>query len=128
MPGEATTGPEDKAVEPDKPGAKGFASSSGRFTIDREPRGGVNALGPALRRWRAQNRVKQDALASDLGVSQATLSRLENRKRLSDRREARRVAAVLEARPTTASDRALAPASVRFGHDNVSRSAEGTWR
>jgi len=68
----------------------------------------VHALGPALRRWRTLNRIKQEALASDLGVSQATLSRWENRSRIPEVREARRIATLLEARPTSASDRALA--------------------
>lgn len=37
-----------------------------------------DCLGPTLRRWRVINRVKQAALAEELGVSQATVSRWES--------------------------------------------------
>ncbi len=68
----------------------------------------VQALGPALRRWRALNRVKQEALASDLRVSQTTVSRWESRARLPEGRDARRIIELLQARPAAACDRALA--------------------
>lgn len=66
-----------------------------------------HALGRALRRWRTLNRVKQSALAADLGVSQSTVSRWENLLLEPEPREARRLLARLTARPTGSSDRAL---------------------
>lgn len=66
-----------------------------------------HALGRALRRWRTLNRVKQSALAEDLGVSQSTVSRWENLLLEPEPREARRLIALLSARPDAASDRAL---------------------
>ncbi|MGH6633364.1 MAG: helix-turn-helix transcriptional regulator, partial [Sphingopyxis sp.] len=36
-----------------------------------------NHLGASLQRWRALNRIKQSALAGEMGVSQTTVSRWE---------------------------------------------------
>lgn len=67
----------------------------------------VRALGPALRRWRALNRVKQSAVADELGVSQTTISRWETLAQAPDHREAKRLTQLLTARPTTPADLAL---------------------
>lgn len=64
-------------------------------------------LGPALRRWRFLNRVKQSALATDMGVSQATISRWEAGTAVPAALEARRLMRLLTARPSSAADRAL---------------------
>lgn len=66
-----------------------------------------HALGHALRRWRALNRVKQSALADELGVSQSTISRWESFQLDPEPRERRRLVALLTARPSAASDHAL---------------------
>jgi DNA-binding XRE family transcriptional regulator len=66
-----------------------------------------HAVGRALRRWRTLNRVKQSALAEDLGVSQSTVSRWENLLLEPEPWEARRLVARLAARPDASSDRAL---------------------
>ncbi|GAA0783328.1 XRE family transcriptional regulator [Roseibium denhamense] len=65
-------------------------------------------IGPSLRRWRLMNRIKQDALASDLHVSQAKISRWETGQSIPSAKEATRIAKLLHARPETAADRALA--------------------
>lgn len=66
-----------------------------------------SALGPSLRRWRVLNRVKQDALAADLGVSQSWISRWESGRVLPDGQQLVRITQLLRARPETAADRAL---------------------
>jgi len=66
-----------------------------------------SALGPALRRWRILNRVKQSTVADDLGVSQSTVSRWETLALTPEPWQARRLTSILTARPDAASDRAL---------------------
>lgn len=66
-----------------------------------------NHLGASLRRWRALNRVKQSALACEMGVSQTTVSRWEAGTLPPGQREEDRLTQLLAARPTSASDRAL---------------------
>ncbi|MBG6201079.1 transcriptional regulator with XRE-family HTH domain [Labrenzia sp. EL_13] len=66
-----------------------------------------SSLGPSLRRWRVLNRVKQHALAEDLGVSQSRISRWESGRSEPDDRARRKITRLLRARPETASDRAL---------------------
>lgn len=63
--------------------------------------------GPSLRRWRALNRVKQSALADEMGVSQATVSRWEAGTLTPNVRERHRLARLLTARPASAADKAL---------------------
>ncbi len=53
------------------------------------------------------NRVKQSALADEMGVSQATISRWESGTLLPDAREAPRLMRLFTARPTSVADRAL---------------------
>lgn len=67
----------------------------------------IKALGPALRRWRALNRIKQTTVAEELGVSQTTISRWENREQTPEPRDVRRLTRLLAAEPTASSDRAL---------------------
>ncbi|WP_118135000.1 helix-turn-helix domain-containing protein [Oceanicella sp. SM1341] len=64
-------------------------------------------LGRALRRWRLLNRVKQAALAEDLGLSQSGLSRWEAGRLTPGSRALGLARALLSARPASASDRAL---------------------
>lgn len=64
-------------------------------------------LGASLRRWRTLNRVKQAALAEELGVSQTTISRWETGTLPLGPREEDRVTQLLAARPASAADRAL---------------------
>lgn len=64
-------------------------------------------LGSSLRRWRVINRVKQQALAAELGVSQSRISRWESGTSVPERLELRKVLKLLEARPETAADRAI---------------------
>lgn len=64
-------------------------------------------LGPSLRRWRLLNRVKQSALADEIGVSQATVSRWEAGALVPDAREEAHLVRLLAARPTSAADRAV---------------------
>lgn len=66
-----------------------------------------DCLGPSLRRWRVLNRVKQAALAEQIGVSQAKISRWESGAQSPDRREVRLLQRLLTARPTSAADQAL---------------------
>lgn len=66
-----------------------------------------SSLGPSLRRWRVLNRVKQEALAADLGVSQSRISRWESGALEPDEADRRKITRLLRARPETASDRAL---------------------
>lgn len=66
-----------------------------------------NHLGASLRRWRLLNRVKQSALAAEMGVSQTTVSRWEAGSVAPGPREEARLTHLLSARPTSAADRAL---------------------
>lgn len=66
-----------------------------------------SSLGPSLRRWRVLNRVKQQALAQDLGVSQSRISRWESGQAEPDGFERQQITRLLRARPETAADRAL---------------------
>lgn len=66
------------------------------------------ALAAALRRWRVINRVKQAAAAERLGVAQSTVSRWEAGRQPIDPGEARRLLALVAARPDSAADAALA--------------------
>lgn len=74
------------------------------------------SLGPSLRRWRALNRIKQEVLAHELGVSQARISRWESGHAQPDGRHLLKITQLLRARPSTAADRALL--------DLVSRSSD----
>lgn len=65
------------------------------------------SLGPSLRRWRVLNRVKQQVLAAELGVSQSRISRWESGHGAPDQNCAAKIAWLLRARPQSASDRAL---------------------
>ncbi|MDO9336197.1 MAG: helix-turn-helix transcriptional regulator [Caulobacter sp.] len=67
----------------------------------------IRALGPALRRWRALNRVKQTTVATELGVSQTTISRWENLEQVPEPRDVRRLMRLIAATPTASSDLAL---------------------
>jgi len=73
-------------------------------------------LGLSLRRWRVLNRVKQEALARELSVSQARVSRWESGRAQPEGRHLIRITQLLRARPEAPSDRALL--------DLVARSAE----
>ncbi|MEO1041679.1 MAG: helix-turn-helix transcriptional regulator [Pseudomonadota bacterium] len=64
-------------------------------------------VGGALRRWRVLNSLSQDALAAHLGVSQVTISRWEKGWAPASAHE-KNIRALIEAKPTTASDHALA--------------------
>lgn len=64
-------------------------------------------IGESLRRWRVLNKVKQSALASDIGVSQTTISRWESGALLPEKRHVGRLVDLLTARPASASDSAL---------------------
>ncbi|WP_375403019.1 helix-turn-helix domain-containing protein [uncultured Sphingomonas sp.] len=65
-------------------------------------------LGPALRRWRALNRVKQSHAAERLGVAQSTISRWENGTQEMEPEQRARTEALVSARLTSAGDAALA--------------------
>ena len=65
------------------------------------------SLGPSLRRWRVLNRIKQEALARDLGVSQSRISRWESGQTQPSGAERLKITQLLRARPETAADRAL---------------------
>ncbi len=67
----------------------------------------IRTLGPALRRWRALNRIKQAAVAEELGVSQTTISRWENLEQAPEPREVRRLMRLITAAPKASSDIAL---------------------
>ncbi|MTI43090.1 helix-turn-helix protein [Roseibium hamelinense] len=64
-------------------------------------------LGPSVKRWRLVNRVKQEALALDLGVSQSMISRWESGRTEPEGRERSRLVRIVLARPSTAADKAL---------------------
>ncbi|MHA4835274.1 helix-turn-helix domain-containing protein [Sphingopyxis sp. MSC1_008] len=66
-----------------------------------------NHLGASLRRWRALNRVKQSALAGEMGVSQTTVSRWEAGVLTPGATEEDRLTRLLAARPNSAADSAL---------------------
>jgi len=65
------------------------------------------SLGPSLRRWRVLNRIKQEGLARELGVSQTRVSRWESGQATPEGRHLLEITRMLRARPETASDRAL---------------------
>ena len=65
-------------------------------------------LGRSLRTWRALRRLKQQALASMLDVSQATVSRWESGQLIPSPAEQRALRHLLAARLDSAADRALA--------------------
>jgi transcriptional regulator with XRE-family HTH domain len=65
-------------------------------------------LGPALRRWRALNRVKQAHAAELLGVAQSTVSRWESGAQEMEAAQRGRVEALVGARLTSSGDAALA--------------------
>ncbi|WP_299812178.1 helix-turn-helix transcriptional regulator [uncultured Roseibium sp.] len=65
------------------------------------------SLGASLRRWRVLNRIKQEALACDLGVSQSRISRWESGLAQPNGVERAKITRLLRARPQTAADRAL---------------------
>jgi len=65
------------------------------------------SLGPSLRRWRVLNRIKQEALARDLGVSQSRISRWEAGRAQPDGADRLKITRLLRARPESAADRAL---------------------
>jgi len=67
----------------------------------------ANNLGPSLRRWRVLNRVKQQALAAEIGVSQAKISRWESGRYEPEGRDLQKVTTLLRARPDSAADQAL---------------------
>jgi transcriptional regulator with XRE-family HTH domain len=73
-------------------------------------------LGPSLRRWRVVNRVKQQALAAELEVSQSKISRWESGTSEPEGAELRRLLNLLEARPETAADRALQALVTQSSH------------
>ncbi|MBW8637479.1 helix-turn-helix domain-containing protein [Hoeflea sp. WL0058] len=64
-------------------------------------------IGGSLRRWRVLNKVKQSALAADVGVSQTTISRWESGALLPEKRHVGRIVSLLTARPVSAADSAL---------------------
>jgi len=64
-------------------------------------------IGGSLRRWRVLNKVKQSALAADIGVSQTTISRWESGALLPEKRHIGRIVDLLTARPASAADSAL---------------------
>lgn len=65
------------------------------------------SLGPSLRRWRVLNRIKQETLARDLGVSQSRISRWESGDAQPNGADRLKITQLLRARPETAADRAL---------------------
>ncbi|KZM48847.1 helix-turn-helix transcriptional regulator [Labrenzia sp. OB1] len=65
------------------------------------------SLGPSLRRWRVLNRIKQEALACDLSVSQSRISRWESGLALPDKVARRKITRLLSAQPASAADKAL---------------------
>ncbi|MEP4767650.1 MAG: helix-turn-helix transcriptional regulator [Roseibium sp.] len=66
-----------------------------------------NNLGPSLRRWRTLNRIKQTALASELGVSQSKISRWESGHSSPPYADSFKIRQLLRARPNSASDKSL---------------------
>ncbi|MBO6527569.1 helix-turn-helix transcriptional regulator [Erythrobacter sp.] len=73
-------------------------------------------LSHGLRHWRRTGGVKQESLAHDIGVSQATISRLESGQALPGERDLHQLLARISASPSAPSDRQL----IRF----VRQSAE----
>lgn len=67
----------------------------------------VRHLGIALRRWRILNGMKQASLGTELGVSQATISRWESGTLLPDVKETGRIMQLLSARQASRNDAAL---------------------
>jgi transcriptional regulator with XRE-family HTH domain len=66
-----------------------------------------SSLGPSLRRWRVLNRVKQEALARDLGVSQSKISRWESGSAQPKGADQLKILKLLRARPESSADRTL---------------------
>jgi len=64
-------------------------------------------LGPALRRWRTLNRVKQSHAAEMLGVNQSTISRWELGEQDMSNSQRGRIQELMGARLTSAADAAL---------------------
>lgn len=75
--------------------------------MSNEPAVLESSLGPSLRRWRVLNRVKQEALACELGVSQSRISRWESGQARPEGRHLLQITRLLRARPETAADKAL---------------------
>lgn len=71
------------------------------------PRSG-RAIGRSLRVWRQLNRVKQSHAAEIIGISQTTVSRIENGEHVPIGRELETIRNLVAARLTDAGDRALA--------------------
>lgn len=71
------------------------------------PRSG-RAIGRSLRIWRQLNRVKQSHAAEIIGISQTTISRIENGEHVPTGRELATIRNLVAARLTDAGDRALA--------------------
>ncbi|MHA7773457.1 helix-turn-helix domain-containing protein [Roseibium sp. M-1] len=65
------------------------------------------SLGPSLRRWRVLNRVKQESLAREFGVSQTRISRWESGVTQPDEANRQKITRLLRAWPDCAADRAL---------------------
>jgi transcriptional regulator with XRE-family HTH domain len=65
-------------------------------------------IGPAFRRWRALNRVKQSHAAELFGVAQSTISRWECGAQQMEPEQRARLMALVSARLTSAGDAALA--------------------
>jgi|SRR5579864_3479807 len=68
---------------------------------------GVTHLGPSLMRWRRLRGAKQSYVAELCGVSQATLSRIENGLCQPSQSQARRLRILMQARPDGSADHAL---------------------
>lgn len=75
-----------------------------------------NNIGASLRRWRVLNRVKQQALARDLGVSQSRVSRWESGSAQPEGQARTKILRLLEAQPATAADRALLDLVAKSAH------------
>ena len=73
-------------------------------------------LGRSLRTWRALRRVKQQALASMLDVSQTTVSRWESGQLIPSPAEQRALRQLLSARLDSAADHALASLVTHASH------------
>jgi transcriptional regulator with XRE-family HTH domain len=71
------------------------------------PRSG-RAIGRSLRIWRQLHRIKQSHAAEIIGVSQATISRIEAGEHIPTGRELARIRQLVAARLTDSGDKALA--------------------
>lgn len=56
----------------------------------------LSVVGSNIRKWRLMKEIKQETLASEIGVSKATLSLIENGKADPSLSRIHRIAAVLE--------------------------------